>query len=250
MKNYSIVSMSKVYESEDFYKPFLNNGEFIDCSDISGINCYADDIARRTLETRLENIPVNSIHFIDSGNFHYLSYLFLSRIEEDFELVLFDKHPDCKAPMFEEFLSCGGWVREVLFNLPHLKKVYMIGIDESLLYELDDLYDNRDRVEVISSYDLFMGNVLSKTNLPVYISLDKDVLSEDEVTTNWDQGEMTFAELTKYLEAILDRREVLGIDICGEPDIHEAGSVFAGNSRINTELLKCISRCREKTFFN
>ncbi len=240
--------MSKVYESEDFYKPFLNNGEFIDCSDISGINCYADDIAKRTLKMRLLNVPLNSIHFIDSGNFHYLSYLFLSKIEEDFELVLFDKHPDCKEPMFEEFLSCGGWVREAVFNLPHLKKVYMIGIDEDLYYELDDLYEHKDRVEVISSYDLFMENVLSKAGLPVYISLDKDVLSEDEVITNWDQGDMTFAELQRYLEAVLDRRDVLGIDICGEADNHEAGSVFAGNCDINVALVECI--IDYKTFFN
>jgi hypothetical protein len=50
----------------------------------------------------------------------------------------------------------------------------------------------------------------------VWISIDKDVLPEDEVVTNWDQGHMPLDALLAFLDAIRSRKRIIGADICGE----------------------------------
>ena len=235
MKNCSVISMSKVYESEDFYRPFLNMN-YVDCMDITGVNCYVDADAVGVLRERMVNVHLEGVHFIDSGNFHYLTYLFLERIEYDFALVLIDKHPDCKKPMFEEMLSCGGWVRNAFMSLMHLKHVYMIGTDESLLEELDDLGQYKNKAFVVKD----MSDI-DKESLPIYISIDKDALSSSVLTTNWDQGVMTLEELDECLDMIISSHEIIGTDICGEPDIFGVSSDFSKSDSVNTHLLSVFS---------
>ena len=63
----------------------------------------------------------------------------------------------------------------------------------------------------------------SKTNqidlsVPVYISIDKDVLDESISETNWSQGHMKLGTLEHMLGIIIRNQKVLGIDICGECD--------------------------------
>ena len=53
-------------------------------------------------------------------------------------------------------------------------------------------------------------------NGPVYISIDKDVLNPASAATNWDQGSLSLWELEKLLAVILQKEQVVGIDICGE----------------------------------
>lgn len=232
MREVTLISMSKVYERESFCRPFIDSKKLIDCSDINGTNCFVDDEAINTIRKRLENVDSRGIHFIDSGNYHYLSYLFLEKIPREFELILIDKHPDCKIPMFESLMSCGGWVREAFYNLPNLRQVYMIGTDLALSYELDDLKEYRDKVKLISSIE-----ELRDSNLPVYLSIDKDVLDDSVVRTNWDQGSMTLEELDKWISGILDYRYIIGIDICGEADIGDVDAAHESNSGINSHLL-------------
>ena len=52
--------------------------------------------------------------------------------------------------------------------------------------------------------------------VPLYISIDKDVLSEQYSETNWNQGELTLGMLEHMLQYFLERASVYGIDICGE----------------------------------
>ena len=47
------------------------------------------------------------------------------------------------------------------------------------------------------------------------ISIDKDVLSKDFASTDWDQGTMTLESLEALLKAYSAGREIIGADICG-----------------------------------
>ncbi len=233
MRNVTLISMSKVYERENFCRPYINSEKFIDCSDIKGINCYVEDEALKVLRQRLKGVDARGVHFIDSGNFHYLTYLFLEKIPRDFELILIDKHPDCKASMFESLMSCGSWVRDALISISHLKRVYMIGTDTDLVYELSDLGEHREKALVVRS-----PKKLDESNLPVYMSIDKDVLDDSIIVTNWDQGDMNLTELDRWIEYILDKRFLIGVDICGEPDEGENDSVHEESSIINSHLME------------
>ncbi|MGA9173847.1 MAG: arginase family protein, partial [Thermoactinomyces sp.] len=48
------------------------------------------------------------------------------------------------------------------------------------------------------------------------ISIDKDVLDRTFAVTNWDQGNMHLRELVIALQTLVQQKNVLGIDICGE----------------------------------
>ena len=62
-----------------------NNGPYKHCTDILGSLYFCSDDARTELEKRLAYIPVNALHFIDSGDYHYVSLLFLQRINRPFQ---------------------------------------------------------------------------------------------------------------------------------------------------------------------
>lgn len=203
----------------------------IDCKYIPGTNCYCDDAAKEVLQKRLANVPVNALHFMDSGNYHYLSYFFLERIKEDFALVLFDRHPDFQMPSFGDILSCGGWVKNAWDDFKNLKKVYMVGVDEGLFYGLNDV---PAEVELLKPQ-----NISAISNeLPIYISIDKDALSVEYAACDWDQGDLSLTDLLKVLDE-LKRLRILGVDVCGEKKENPTAEETKKNSDTN-EILKNI----------
>ena len=128
---YYLISLSGAYDSQSFWKTkdiekmdtVLNKPAldciYTDCTDILGSLYFCSDDARTELEKRLAYIPVNALHFIDSGDYHYVSLLFLQRINRPFSLLLFDHHSDCMESAFGGgLLTCGSWVLHALENLP------------------------------------------------------------------------------------------------------------------------------------
>jgi hypothetical protein len=57
-------------------------------------------------------------------------------------------------------------------------------------------------------------NKIAVNRSPIYLSIDKDVLSPDAVRTNWDQGKMLERHLLRLIDALSDR--IIGSDITGE----------------------------------
>ena len=142
------MKMTDAYDYQSFYEK-IKDCCILDCKSIEGTRCYLDDLAKDALIDRLVPFGADGIHFIDSGNYHYLSLLWLAKIQEDFNLVLFDHHPDNQPPSFGMITSCGGWILEAQETLPHLKQVYTYGVGEEV------------------PTDQISGD------LPIYISIDK-----------------------------------------------------------------------------
>lgn len=278
------LDMSGILREEDL--PL--NHPLIDCRDMSGTDCYCDEIAEEEITRRLKDYGPEGIHYLDSGNYHYLTLFFLRKLPADqpFELVLFDNHPDSKEPAFGDILSCGGWVRKAWEELPNLSKVTMIGVDPVLLQEEgfhsgENLLDRGQNlkpltVETIESTSKktlafskpgYSESVFNSSNpkgsegksltgepskcgssdgnsserkLPVYISIDKDVLREEDASCNWSQGRMSAEELLKAVGEIYRTRQVLGMDICGEEDWKELSEGTKLNEARNQELFKLV----------
>lgn len=250
--------------------------EMVDFSAVSGTNCMCDDGAMSQIrsEIRQHGIGADEIHFIDNGNYHYMPAIMLEQVKEPFSLVVFDHHPDMQPPMFGDILSCGGWVLYALENNPNIRDVHIIGADRKLIDELPD--DVRERAHFYDVYDVicrrdyyFNGSdvhekrvdgesascndyddiddlkkcvILPETQFPVYISVDKDVVTPDEITTNWDQGEMRVSELLATIDRFFDEKKVIGVDICGECAPEQEGinvdEAIAGNDAFNGEILE------------
>lgn len=212
-----IMNFSDVYKEETFYKN--EKIKWINCTDISGANCFCDNEASEKIRERIKDLPPQGIHFIDSGNYHYVSKFFTDKIKEDFILVVFDHHPDMQPSLFDEILTCGSWVKSSLDTNKHLKKVILIGTSDELLKNIDPKYSDRlieFKESQLKGHTAWQRFYDMHFNLPIYISIDKDVLSSEEDTTNWDQGKASMPELKRLLSIILRHGKIIGIDICGE----------------------------------
>ena len=82
-----------------------------DFSNMEGTCCYCSEKSADLIRSSISRIPVNAIHFIGTGDYHYQTLFWLERLKEPFTLILIDHHPDDQAGAFgDELLSCGGWV--------------------------------------------------------------------------------------------------------------------------------------------
>lgn len=262
-------------------KPYI-----LDFTTLSGTNGFCDDTAADEIRRRIADFPARGLHFLDNGNYHYLTRFWCEKITEDFALVVYDHHVDLRNPVFPGLMSCGSWIRDVLLRNSHCRAVLIIGperaqadiierelqslavednfsdesvsgtaadsrmiadsavhdrtpsaSDENLpahtwtfvCREADDQplrSSTSARVSCFTEDDILDGraarelpHILDELRLPVYISIDKDVLSRKVLRTNWDQGIMTEAELRRELDRFTADPEIhiLGADICGEP---------------------------------
>ena len=62
------------------------------------------------------------------------------------------------------------------------------------------------------------------------------MISEDEFISDWDQGIMPVSTLIKELKCLRDSFRIVGVDICGEPDISDEINISLSNN-INKELV-------------
>lgn len=315
MKNILLMNMSGVClkqemfganeeaaEAADMSEP-TESIEIIECREISGTDCYCDDTAEKKLKELIRPYSPKGLHYIDNGNYHYLSKLWTDKIDKAFDLVVFDHHPDMQSPLFGPILSCGSWIKDTIEANPNLKNVYVIGVNEELITEemrspyfeggenavtakvhfiTKQMLAEKRKIsgrlnigEIITPIadmeDMAADNIVSDVaDIPeisvdndtadiaeekqtsgdncqkndIYISIDKDVLSENEYRTNWDQGDMSVEELLEMLELICSSRNVIGIDVCGEMDLayaQENPQWNITNNRVNNRLMHFIN---------
>ena len=178
-----VFCLSELYLDEHFAAPFQ------DFRHLEGTHFYCDPQAEKQLRKTAQDQGPDGIHHIDLGDYHYISLFFLQEIQEPFSLVLFDHHPDDQPGALNQgMLSCGNWVKFARESLPQLHEVVWFGGP-----------DARE----------------PRPGLPVYVSIDLDVLSRDEFVTDWDQGAMTVEELRSRLERIRRSHRIIGVDVCG-----------------------------------
>jgi hypothetical protein len=187
-----------MYERNGALAEYINmklNVEWIDLRNVRGTDGYCDDEAQDAIRAHLRErgVDVKSVHYIDNGNYHYLSKIFLEMMEETFDLLVLDNHSDMQTPAFGDILSCGSWVKNVIDSNANVDNVYLCGVGG----------EKTDTAQILNG-----------TN-PLYISIDKDVLSKCDYMTNWDQGSMETGELEAFLREVMAHRNVCGVDICG-----------------------------------
>ena len=253
-RNIVIMDFSGIYQEEQFYEG--EQVSWIDLSDISGTNCYCDGDAQAQILERMEKYPVSGIYFIDSGNYHYMSRIGTGRVKEPFNLLVFDNHTDMQLPAFGGLLSCGGWIASALEDVEKLQAVWLIGPDEEAYGQVEESF--KDRVHFLSrerlaearshmaekkgSEEELIRSLEIPANIPLYVSIDKDVLCPEEAATTWSQGDMTLEEMLKVLLVLCSHFEkengkILQVDICGECD-PDKSMESPKNDHANKELLR------------
>ena len=177
---------------------------------LEGTRFYCAPEAEKRLGKAVHALGPEGIHHIDIGDYHYLSLFWMREIREPFSLILFDHHPDDQpGALDQDMLSCGNWVKKARETLPRMREVVWIGGPEP-------------------RHPL--------PGLPVYVSIDLDVLDRSEFVTDWDQGTMKASELMACLDTIRKGHRIIGTDICGGLTRAQGASdrVLQQNARIRT----------------
>ena len=204
-----IMDFSGIYEEQQFWKG--KEASWVEARDIPGTNCYCDEEAMNEIRSRIAPYSYGEIHFIDSGNYHYMTRIWLEKISEPFDLLVFDNHTDMQPPAFGGLLSCGGWIYDSVMELPLLQKVILIGPDEEAFSRVEP--EIQKKVEFLSREKLrgmelmeILDFVKEQTGKkPLYISIDKDVLCPEDADTNWSQGDMRLETMVRCLECAVSR---------------------------------------------
>lgn len=267
-----ILDFTHVYRDEDIKD--IDRFRYIDCSDIQETDMYCSKNAYEKIWGRIEPYGIQGIHYIDSGNYHYITKIITDHITEPFGLVMYDHHTDMQIPMVPEMMSCGDWAGQTLIQNENLRQLVVVGPPESDIEQTLESYSGSQsgRLLTFSAEDLH-GDLLEnklkliRTDLPLYISIDKDVLGTEYTETNWSQGDMSIDGLEHLLGVFLggqgeekntdacrnDERyaggirhsRILGVDVCGEvqtdisvPEYLEAEEK---NEKVNIELFRFIS---------
>lgn len=246
-----IMNFSGIYEEEIFYKD--REVCWINCRDISGVNGYCSDDAQEEIRKRIWDYDYRGIHFLDSGNYHYLSKFWLEKIEEPYSLIVFDHHTDMQESAFFGMLSCGSWIKEVLEEHPYIQEVCVVGPPKAATEQCEAnlvsrvVFLTREELEAgtLEKWHAFLEN---GKELPVYLSIDKDVLCLEDARTNWDQGEMKLEDMEKMIKQVFQKRNVLGADICGENPQDTARMPAKEdleiNGRTNARLCEILISCK------
>ena len=239
------MNFSGIYKNQNFYKNYAEEEEIFwtELSDLSGCNCYCDAGASDRIRKEIQAFTGKGLHFIDSGNYHYMTRLWLEKLQIPFRLLVFDNHTDMQPPAFGGLLSCGGWIVASLEELPLLQEVILVGPDEEAYTQVEPdlqqkvLFLSREKLSTMTAEEKegFFNNL--SEDLPLYVSVDKDVLCKGDASTTWSQGDMHLSELMSFLELVLERQNILGMDVCGECDMDSCSEDFL-NDHANEAILR------------
>lgn len=229
-----------IYDEEDFYKNM--DHVVIREREIEGTHGYLDKQAEETLLMQIRNESLlPSVHFLDSGNYHYMSRLYAGMLKEKYILVVYDNHTDMQPSAFGDILSCGSWIADIYEDgkagliIPP-EKIIIVGASHKYIEECQ-YKDAPGIIFTDSIMTVALSELTSSNNIPVYLSVDKDVLSKSEFESDWDQGSMSLDTLIREIRFI-STCGIYGADVCGEPQ-PENGS-YKKSSRINYEIIKAL----------
>lgn len=170
-----------------------------------------------------------------------MSKLLLGLEKEDLFLAVFDHHTDMQPPALLPVLSCGSWIRDAAGAYQNIKGICVIGPPEASVRETEAM----EHVWFVTQEELDDGSGAAKIKevfashagtFPVYLSVDKDILSKEELDTNWDQGNVRVDELLSLAKDCLAGRKVLAVDLCGEPSANAPEAECSAASLVNQKL--------------
>jgi hypothetical protein len=220
------------------------------CVDVSAVGPSLRFIAKeRAIESFFTRFRDQFRPFIlsGSGDFHHLTALFVRQIREPFSIFSFDNHPDwdMRPPRW----SCGAWINRALEN-SLVKQVAVWGCGSFECRLPWRFLGNRSacrsgRLWVApweregnryptwlhpcsesnwrASFARFVESMLQ---IPVYVTVDLDCLSDDESVTNWENGRFKVSDIVWATTLLRQRARIIGGDLCGAFSKAHYGSRF------------------------
>jgi arginase family enzyme len=187
--------------------------------------------------------------FVGSGDFHHVSLALLRRLRGPYNLLVIDNHPDWMRGV--PILHCGTWLYHAA-QLPGVQRIFHLGgavdFDNAYRWLAPWPMIRSGKIVAAPARQRFQGRWWDKVphqplrrraeepageeiieewlapyraelaSWPLYISLDKDVLTAPEAAVNWDSGHLTVPEVLSILTAFSEAAhgELAGMDVVGD----------------------------------
>jgi arginase family enzyme len=203
------------------------------------------------LEKALAREPATTpyVTFYGSGDFHHVSFALARRIRTPFNLLVLDNHPDWMRGV--PVLHCGTWLHHAA-QLPQVRRIFHVGGD----VDFDNAYrwlapwpqlaagkirvipalrrytkgkwagirheplrpDRQTQAVSHRVLKLLRNDLEDLARWPLYISLDKDVLSAADAVVNWDSGLLRTQEVEAVLQGFItaSHGNLVGMDVTGD----------------------------------
>jgi hypothetical protein len=212
---------------------------------LRGCRLGCDATAGARLRALVAELPAPCCALLGPGEYHYLTRLLLEREREPFALVLFDNHSDAIGGDWGDgMLRCDGWVPRP-GEVGALRKLLWVGVTEGQDSARRLGWGAAGCIVPHGSVDGALADWLGA--LPIYVSIDKDVLGLEDAATGWSQGSMPLDALLDGLRALLRGRRLVGIDVTGELSDAPARSLDpswragrARNLKANRAIVECV----------
>jgi len=205
--------------------------------------------ALKALLAEEEPAAAPTVTLYGSGDFHHVSLALLSRLPGPYNLLVLDNHPDWMRGI--PFMHCGTWLYHAA-RLPQVRNVFHVGgnvdFDNGFRRLAPWSLLRSGKVTVFPAVRYFQGSAWQRVphepirpgpqahvsirrlrsllytfrrtlkSCPLYISLDKDVMTADEAAVNWDSGHLHMTETEEILHSFMDAAggSLAGMDIVGD----------------------------------
>jgi hypothetical protein len=244
-------SLTEQTSLQEWYRPVRHDAQTwgprirMGCS-FGRFACFEHALARR-LGSATDAEPAVTLY--GSGDFHHVSLALLRRLTQPFNLLIVDKHPDWMRAI--PFLHCGTWVYHAA-RLAPVRRIFHAGgdldFDNSFRWLAPWSLLRSGKITVFPAIRPFERGAWSRVanqplrpepqtwidqerleellepyrgdlaRWPLYISLDKDVMIQNDAMVNWDSGHLALPEVEMIVRAFLGAAgsKLAGMDIVGD----------------------------------
>lgn len=221
----SLLSSSYILMFDEYYSFQPRLKEMCTCIDLKDFSSIRFMCSKKVLDSISEKIKKveNSLFFIGAGEYHHFTYMLLKKFDKTLSLIVIDKHVDY-SDTYQGFITCGSWLKDAA-GLKQIGEIFVLSEDKR------NVYNNKVKIFSPLEYKKI------KPCLPVYISIDKDILTKSSINTTWDQGHCQPKTLIEIVSYFLSAFEIVGADICGEPPLQFFSPEHKKSEDINLKLL-------------
>lgn len=221
----SLLSSSYILMFDEYYSFQPRLKEMCICIDLKDLSSTKYMCSKKVLDSISEKIKKveNSLFFLGAGEYHHFTYMLLKKFDKTLSLIVIDKHVDY-SDTYQGFITCGSWLKDAA-GLNQIVEIFVLSEEKKNVHN--------SKIKIFSPLEYKK----IKPHLPVYISIDKDILTKSSINTTWDQGHCQPKTLIEIVLHFTSSFEIVGADICGEPPAHFFLPEHKKSENINIQLL-------------
>lgn len=201
-------------EMIDFFKKIWSDG--IIRKNIGNVWLEDTDSNSRTMQNLMGNLEGKILTLYGSGSFHHytygLCYAIAHKRSDNYMYVHIDNHTDS---IYREngIIKCGSFVENILEE-PEENDILLIGPWKGENPKERKTISQKDLISKQAKY-IVRKELEKKLQKDVYVSLDLDILTYADISTDFTQEILELKHLLNVIEVLKEGKNIISADILG-----------------------------------